>query len=132
MNRVFSWGSGDPYNVPLLLTTRGSQDGEDGAVWCCPTSRRARRSPWWDPGAACPATPHWALNLKADGACQIRLLRRREAVTARLAVGEERASLWASITERAPVYLEYQERAREHREIPVFVLDGATLHRRGA
>jgi deazaflavin-dependent oxidoreductase (nitroreductase family) len=74
-----------------------------------------------------PADPHWVLNLRADGDCGIRLRRRAQRVRARIATGDERATLWKSITERAPIYLEYEERARGHREIPVIILDGARV-----
>jgi deazaflavin-dependent oxidoreductase (nitroreductase family) len=74
-----------------------------------------------------PTDPHWVQNLRADGNCRIRLRRRAQAVRARIATGDERAALWKSITERPAIYLEYQERARGHREIPVVILDGARV-----
>jgi deazaflavin-dependent oxidoreductase (nitroreductase family) len=126
VNWVFSRGSGDPYNVPLLLTARGRKTGRPRSVVL----------PYFPAGEAIavvgsrggmPTDPHWVLNLRADGDCGIRLRRRAQRVRARIATGDERATLWKSITERAPIYLEYEERARGHREIPVIILDGARV-----
>ena len=69
-----------------------------------------------------PSDPHWALNLRAHPDARIHLKRQEQAIHTHVAEGEERASLWKSITERSPVYLVYQKRAAKHREIPVFVL----------
>ena len=77
-----------------------------------------------------PNDPHWAQNLKALPKATIWYARREIDVEVELAQGSAREPLWKSITERSPVYLAYQERAREHREIPVFVLtavDGTQL-----
>ena len=74
--------------------------------------------------------PHWARNLRAHPEARIWYERREIPVDVQLAEGAHREPLWKSITERSPVYLAYQERARAHREIPVFVLtarDGTPL-----
>ena len=71
-----------------------------------------------------PTDPQWVHNLRASPACTVRQARRARPVHARVAEGDERARLWKEISQRAPVYLEYQERARKHREIPVVVLEG--------
>jgi hypothetical protein len=49
--------------------------------------------------------------------------RKRRRVRTREAVGEEREALWPELVERSPVYASYQERARAHRLIPVFLVE---------
>ena len=123
---IFARASGQAYNRPLLLTTTGRKTGR----------RRSVVLPFFPAGdtiavvgsrGGMPTDPHWVTNLRAEPACEIRLARRAQPVRARIATGDERAALWESITARAPVYLEYQERARAHREIPVVILDGAQI-----
>ncbi len=126
VNRVFSWGSGDSYNVPLLLTTVGRKSGRPRNV-VLPFFPAGDTVAVVGSRGGLPTDPHWVLNLRAEGNCKIRLRRRAQTVRARFASGEERASLWKSITLRAPIYLEYEERARGHREIPLVILDGAEL-----
>jgi len=130
---VFARSDGSAYNRPLLLSTLGRHSGRERAVVL----------PFFDAGGGrvaivgsrggAPSDPHWALNLRARPEASVRVARRDHRVRATLAQGELRARLWAEITARAPVYAGYQERARAHREIPVFVLeraDGGTLPRR--
>ena len=130
---VFARSEGVEYNPPILLTTRGRRSGLDRTV-VLPHFRADAVQP----GAIAivgsrgglPTDPHWARNLRAEPAARIWCERREIAVEARLVEGSERDVLWKSITERSPVYLSYQERARAHREIPVFLLvarDGTTL-----
>ena len=119
---VFARASGQSYNRPLLLTTKCRKTGR----------RRSVVLPYFPAGESIavvgsrggmPTDPHWVVNLRADSACEVRLARQARPVQARIASGAEREGLWAQITARAPVYLEYQERARGHREIPVVILD---------
>lgn len=77
-----------------------------------------------------PIDPHWARNLKAHPQARIWYARGEIDVDVELLEGSARESTWKSITERSPVYLTYQERARATREIPVFRLtakDGTQL-----
>ena len=119
---LFARGSGQAYNVPLLLTATGRSSGLPRSVVL----------PYFPAGAAIavvgskgglPEDPHWVKNLRAEPRCEIYLWRRRHRKRARIAAGEERAGLWREISARAPVYLDYQERARGHREIPVVILE---------
>ncbi len=127
---LFARAEGTAYNRPLLLETRGRRTGRLRAVVL----------PFFPagPGRICivgsrggmPTDPHWARNLRADPQAFILLDRRRFEVEARLVEAGERAQLWELLTRRAPVYQSYAERARGHREIPVFELarrDGAAL-----
>lgn len=130
---VFARSEGVDYNPPILLTTRGRKTGRDRTV-VLPHFRADHVVP----GAIAvvgsrggmPSDPHWARNLRAHCAARIWYERREIPVDVQLAEGALREPLWKSITERSPVYLAYQERARAHREIPVFVLtacDGTPL-----
>lgn len=122
VNLLFSRATHVEYNPPLLLTSTGARSGE---------LRRAVL-PYFPAGpnvaivgsrGGMPSDPHWAHNLRANPEATIHMARRVRRVRARLASGEERAALWAPITEQAPVYLTYEKRAAGHREIPVFVLE---------
>jgi deazaflavin-dependent oxidoreductase (nitroreductase family) len=67
--------------------------------------------------------PAWYHNLVARPQAEVRVGRRRIAVTARTAVGDERAALWERAVAAYAGYREYQ--ARTSREIPVVVLEPA-------
>lgn len=111
------------YNRPLVLTTTGRRTGRPRSVVL----------PFFDVGNGRIAIvgsrggmkndPYWAHNLRAKPEASVNLRRREHAVGARLVEGGERVPLWAILVERSPVYAVYQERCREHREIPVLVLE---------
>ena len=118
---IFARAAGVEYNAPLLLTAIGRVSGR----------KRTVVLPHFQVGdslcivgslGGAPRDPHWARNLRVNPRAWIRVDHQLRPVHARLAEGDERDILWAAITEAAPIYLEYQQRAREHREIPVFVL----------
>jgi len=122
---LFARSGGVAYNRPLLLVAVGRRTGRERPV-VLPFF------PTGGPGVAvvgscggAPVDPHWARNLRAHPDARISLRRGEHRVRARLAQGEERARLWPEIVERAAIYAEYQERAKAHREIPVFVLERA-------
>ena len=119
---LFARGSGQSYNVPLLLTATGRKSGSPRSVVLPYFPAESAIAVVGSRGGL-PADPHWVKNLRAEPRCEIVLARRRQRRRARIAAGEERARLWDAITARAPVYLDYQERARAHREIPVVVLE---------
>ena len=120
---VFARSDGSAYNAPLLLTTRGRRSGAPREVVL----------PWFDAGpgriavvgsrGGAPTDPYWARNLRASGDATVRIARRDHRVRATLAQGPGRPALWDAIVARAPVYARYQELAKGHREIPVFVLE---------
>jgi deazaflavin-dependent oxidoreductase (nitroreductase family) len=103
----------------LLLTTRGRTSGQsrtnpliyraDGDRWVLVASK----------GGA-PANPSWFENLMADAEAAIQVRAETVPVRPTVAEGEERARLWALMTEVWPAYDDYQ--ARTEREIPVVVL----------
>jgi len=127
---VFARSEGVDYNPPILLTTRGRKTGADRTVVLphfrapdgCIAVVGSR--------GGMPTDPHWARNLKAHPEARIWYDRREIEVHVALLEGPAREPLWKTITERSPVYLAYQERAKAHREIPVFLLrakDGTRL-----
>jgi deazaflavin-dependent oxidoreductase (nitroreductase family) len=103
----------------LLLTTRGSRSGEprttplihrtDGERWVVVASK----------GGA-PANPSWFENLQADPDVTIEVGAEQIPARAAIAEGDERARLWALMSEVWPAYDDYQ--AKTDREIPVVVL----------
>lgn len=127
---VFAKSEGVEYNPPILLTTRGRKSGKPRSVVLPHFRAKPGRIAVVGSRGGSPGDPHWALNLKAHPEAQIWYERREIEVEVELLTGEPRAPIWASITTRSPVYLEYQKRAAAHREIPVFELtarDGTKL-----
>ncbi len=122
LGRVFARQRGVPYNLHVLLTTLGRVTGCRHSVVlpCFPAGRHI--AVVGSRGGA-PSDPHWVHNLRAEPDCWVRERRALRQVRARIAADSERAALWRAICERAPVYLEYQERASGFREIPVVVLE---------
>ncbi len=104
----------------LLLTTTGRTSGEprttplihrtDGDRWVIVASK----------GGA-PEHPGWFRNLEADPNATIEVLAEEIPVRASVAEGDERARLWAAMTEVWPAYDDYQ--AKTDREIPIVVLE---------
>jgi deazaflavin-dependent oxidoreductase (nitroreductase family) len=66
-------------------------------------------------------TPAWAHNLRAHPEAEVEVGADRRRVTARVAEGEERETLWRATNEQYAGFDEY--RARTRREISVFVLE---------
>jgi len=121
---VFARAAGIEYNAPALVTTIGARSGRRRTVVLPTFAVRDSLCVVASRGGA-PSDPHWAHNLRANPRAWLRANRRLRAVHAHFAKGDEREALWAAVTERAPVYLEYQRRAEPHREIPVVVLSDA-------
>ncbi len=119
---LFARGEGVAYNPPILLETIGRKTGQPRVVVLPIFEVDEARVAVVGSRGGMPVEPHWARNLRANSDVRICRARRWSSARAALAEGAEHEELWREITERAPVYLEYQERAREHREIPVFVL----------
>lgn len=119
---IFARSERVPYNRPLLLTTRGRRTGQDRTVVLPYFEAGEGRIAVVGSKGGMPTDPYWALNLRATPDAHVHLRRHQQAVATHLAEGLEREQLWKSITERSPVYLAYQERAKDHREIPVFVI----------
>jgi F420H(2)-dependent quinone reductase len=130
MSLVYSLVKRVPYNHPLLLVTTGRKSGRQS---------RPAVLPWYEidgnavivgSRGGTPRDPDWALNLRSNPEAMACIRRRDVPVIARLVEGDERASYWAHLLERAPMYADYQEQAKEHRIIPVFALsrrDGSPI-----
>jgi F420H(2)-dependent quinone reductase len=65
--------------------------------------------------------PAWSHNLKAEPAAEVEIGRRRIAVRARVAEGEERADLWRKSNEQYAGFDDYEKRT--DRDIALFVLE---------
>lgn len=65
--------------------------------------------------------PAWLHNLRADPRVAVTVGKRRVAVVAREAEGEERERIFDAVIERSPDYAQYRERTE--RRIPVVVLE---------
>jgi deazaflavin-dependent oxidoreductase (nitroreductase family) len=68
-----------------------------------------------------PESPEWFRNLEADPDTTIQVKDRTIPVRARVAHGDERATLWRHMAESWPAYDDYK--TKTDREIPVVVLD---------
>ena len=121
---LFTRSDGVPYNRPLLLTTIGRKTGKQRSVVLPYFEVGAGRVAIVGSRGGMPTDPHWARNLRARPEARVHMKRREYGVRARLAEGQERAQLWKAIVQRSPVYARYQKLAEEHRQIPVFVLEG--------
>ena len=119
---VFARAEGVPYNPPALLTTIGSVSGKRRTV-VLPTFVASGKLCGVGSRGGLPSDPYWARNLRKNPDATLHIRREARRVRARVAAGEERAALWESITTQAPVYLDYQRRSAQHREIPVFILE---------
>ena len=127
---VFAKSEGVDYNPPILLTTKGRKSGQPRTVVLPHFLAGEGRIAVVGSRGGMPTDPHWARNLKSNLQAKIWYARREIDVEVELLEGTAREPLWKTITTRSPVYLTYQERARGHREIPVFVLtatDGTQL-----
>lgn len=118
---VFARGAGVQYNAPMLLTTIGAVTGKKRTVVLPPFTVKDSLCVVASRGGS-PTDPYWARNLRADPTAWVRFDRKTRSVKAHFAAGPEREALWERITQQAPIYLDYADRARTHREIPVIVL----------
>lgn len=118
-----SIGGGKGMLKTLLLTTTGRKSGKPiptplifdkvGEAYVVIASK----------GGA-PDHPDWYKNMVAKPEAEIQAGRERHHVRMRVAAGEERARLWAHMTNLYPPYDDYQKAAGA-REIPVVVLEPA-------
>jgi deazaflavin-dependent oxidoreductase (nitroreductase family) len=111
------------YNM-LLLTTTGRKTGR-ARVHTLLYIRDGERYVVCASNFGAPVHPAWYLNLRANPRALVQDGRRRLAVVAHDAAGEERERLWARLAEVWPFFNSYQ---RENpRLIPVVVLAPAPL-----
>ena len=70
-----------------------------------------------------PKSPLWYENLVANPQVELQVMADKFTATARTASGDERVRLWKMMAEIFPTYDTYHEKAKDHREIPVVVLE---------
>jgi len=113
---------GVPARIPtLLLTTKGRKSGRDVFSPLIYTQSPTGFVVIASNGGA-PEHPNWYRNLLASPVCDIQVGPQRYRVRARIAVGEDRATLWAKMMKTWPRYDSYQQRAKG-RQIPLVVLE---------
>jgi F420H(2)-dependent quinone reductase len=104
----------------LLLTTTGRKSGQkrtSPVVYLADGERMIVIGS----NAGNAQAPAWSLNLKAEPAAEVEIGRRRIAVRARVAAGEERVELWRKSNEQYAGFDDYE--TRTNRDIAVFVLE---------
>lgn len=104
----------------VLLTTTGRRSGKRRTVPLC-SLRDGEDTVVIASFGGLDRPPAWWLNLGAHPDALLEDGRERRPVRARPASPEERARLWADVTERAPGYLDYERRTA--RPIPVVILE---------
>jgi deazaflavin-dependent oxidoreductase (nitroreductase family) len=107
----------------LLLTTTGRKSGKRRTTPLLYAEDAGRYVIVASVGGA-PKHPAWYLNLGGDPEATIQVGGRTLGVRAETASPEERARLWALVTQMYAPYDDYQ--AKTSREIPVVVLTPAT------
>lgn len=118
---LFAKNSGIAPRPALLLVTTGRRSGKE----------RSSVLPYFEVGktrfiigskGGAPTDPLWVENLRAQPAVRIVVGRRSRRVTARIAAGAERETLWQEVIRMVPTYAGYQSLTT--REIPVVILEG--------
>ena len=112
---------GGPGVLPiLLLVTKGRKSGQTRMVPLIYLRVGAGYAVIASKGGAS-THPAWYLNLVGQPECEIRVRHDHYDVTARLAEGDERETIWQQMAEIYPPYDDYQ--AATDRAIPVVVLE---------
>ena len=107
----------------LLLTTTGRKSGEPRTAPVVYLADGERVSVI-NTNAGNHRIPAWSLNLKANPDAEVEIGRKRQAVRARIAEGEERAELWDKHNVQYSGFNEYETKLE--RDISVFVLEPKT------
>lgn len=106
----------------LLLTTKGAKTGADRTTPMM-FHQDGDRVVVMASNAGAPKAPDWYANLRADAAVRVEIGDDAYPATATVATGDERARLWAEITDLYPFFLDHEQKA--NREIPLVVLTRA-------
>jgi F420H(2)-dependent quinone reductase len=106
----------------LLLTTTGRKSGEPRTTPVLYLDVEGKLV-LIDTNAGNAKIPAWSWNLKACPDAAVELGRKREAVQARIATGDERAELWRKSNEQYSGFDEYLEKLGPDREVSLFVLE---------
>jgi deazaflavin-dependent oxidoreductase (nitroreductase family) len=105
----------------LLLVVKGRKSGKKRAAALSYFEIDGRLLVVGSKGGA-PTDPAWVTNLRADPNATIYIARKPRRVTARIAAGEERRSLWEKLAADVPTYAGFQNGIE--REIPLVILEG--------
>ncbi|HEU4598653.1 MAG TPA: nitroreductase/quinone reductase family protein [Solirubrobacterales bacterium] len=108
----------------LLLTTTGRKSGRQRTAPVLFIEDDGRLAVI-DTNAGTGPIPAWSLNLKANPEAVVEIGKRRLAIRARPAEGEERADLWRKHNEQYAGFDEYEEKLDPSRPITVYVLEPA-------
>jgi deazaflavin-dependent oxidoreductase (nitroreductase family) len=73
--------------------------------------------------AGAPHHPHWFLNLKAHPDVEVEVGTETIPVSARELSGGEREEIWERQKQLMPGFAEYEEKAKDERQIPVVLLE---------
>ena len=106
----------------LLLTTTGRRSGQRRTAPVVYLEDDGRLSVI-DTNAGNTRIPAWSRNLDANPKAEVELGRRRIAVHARPAEGEERADLWRKHNAQYSGFDEYRDELPEGRPVTVYVLE---------
>jgi deazaflavin-dependent oxidoreductase (nitroreductase family) len=104
----------------LLLVTKGRQSGKKRSTSLSYFEIDGRFLVVGSGGGA-PVDPHWVRNLRADPNATIHVNRRARRVKARIASGDEHATLWEKLVAGVPTYIELQSKTT--REIPLVIFE---------
>lgn len=104
----------------LLLHSTGARTGTERVT---PMMYRAVSGAYavFASKAGAPTNPAWFHNLVANPGATVEVGTRHLAVTARVATGEERSTIWEQQKSHYPGFADYE--GRTTREIPVVILD---------
>lgn len=120
-----------PYVATLLLRTTHTRTGQPRGAPAFYGVQDGRYVVVGSPGGH-RRDPVWARNLRADPRAVVWVARKRIPVERRLLDGAEREAAWRPMTRLWPAYERYRERARDHRQLPVFALTPLAGQRLGA
>ncbi len=113
--------AGGPGPLPtLLLTTVGAKSGEESVMPLLYGAVNDAYAIIASKGGA-PKHPGWYHNLSKQDVVTVQVAEKVLKAKARVASGEERATIWKQMAAMYPPFTQYQEKTQ--REIPVIVLD---------
>ena len=113
------WTAG---NMPVLeLTTTGRKSGAARSTMLTTPWQDGDRMAIIASAGGNDTHPAWFLNLRENPLVTVRTHDGSSEMIARIAAGDERASIWEAVTAKSKNYADYQ--SKTEREIPVVVLE---------
>lgn len=111
-------------NMPVIeLTTTGRTSGQQRSVMLTTPWRDGDRMAIIASAGGNDQHPAWFLNLRDNPLVNVRTQSGSRPMTARITEGEERSTMWESVTSKYDNYAEYQ--TKTNRQIPVVILEPA-------